>query len=344
MAIQDQLSKIVALATGASLTAPYPPVALDLEADALSLVRFKASRRGKPLLEAHVRRRLDEAILPDSIFDSASTQGSGLAERLAELFESTGTRPGKLSMVIPDNLAKITLVTLPERPANATQLDELVRAKMRRAVPFRLEDASLSYQLFPSEGREVSVLVILVHRALIDQLEAAVRSIGGRPGLIDLATPNLLNLMRGEMERLSSLGSEPKDVALLNCAARYFSLVIVRRGRVIFFRCKTFNHTEDGVVVPNGTLAREVGNSFSYYREKLAGEGIGHLLVRSTSMSTDLIEQQLEPLDCGEIHPIEFQNALQMADGVRLDREAAQFLAPAIGAAVGRTAKLSTAG
>ncbi len=200
--LQDIWARVEATAASAGLRPAYPPVVLDLEQQVISLVRVKKRRGRKPLLEAHVERVLDEPVLPDSIFQPAGPKPAGLVERLQQLFELSGTRPGRVSLVLPDNLAKISLLQLPERPAGPRELDELVRAKMRRAVPFRLEDASLTYQVLPGEEQDVGVLVVLVHRALVERLEAAVEEAGARPGLIDLATPNLLNIARTEIDEL----------------------------------------------------------------------------------------------------------------------------------------------
>ena len=67
-----------------------------------------------------------------------------MAAQVRKLLETTGTKPGRLSLVLPDNLAKISLVSLPEKPPSARRLDEVLRFKLRRAVPFRLEDAVLA--------------------------------------------------------------------------------------------------------------------------------------------------------------------------------------------------------
>jgi Tfp pilus assembly PilM family ATPase len=333
--LQEIWDRVEASASAAGLRPAYPPVVLDLEQSALSLVRFKKRRGRKPLLEAHVERAVDTPLLPDSIFEPAGVKTEGLSEQLQELFEISGTRPGRISLVLPDNLAKISLLHLPEKPAGPRELRELVHSKMRRAVPFRLEDVAISYQIVPGDGREVSVLVVLVHRAVIERLEAALERVGARPGLVDLATPNLLNVCRPQIDQLGSAGG---DVALLNCAGRYFSLVITRRGRVIFYRCKTFAPSADGSGGPNGSLVREVGHSFSYYREKLGGEGISAVLLRATSVSTDTVMEQLSGLDCGTIRALDLGDSIELGEGVRLDAAAAQRLAPSFGAAIARGA------
>ncbi len=332
--LQEIWTRLDGTAAAVGLRPAYPQVALDLEQRVMSLVRCKSRRGRKPLLEAHVQRALEVPVLPDSIFQPPAGKTPGLVDRLQELFEASGTRPGRVSVVLPDNLAKISLLQLPERPPSQRQLDELVRAKMRRAVPFRLDDVVISYQITPGAGRAVGVLVVLVHRALVERLESAFEAIGARAGLIDLATPNLLNLARHQIDQL---GTEGGDVVLLNCAARYHSLVIVRDGQVIFYRCKTFATTADGAPGPNGSLGREVAHSFAYYREKLDGKGIGSILLRSTSVPSDEVAEQLAGLECDRILPIQIGDTVELAEGVRLDEGAAQRLAPAIGAAIART-------
>ena len=235
--------------------------------------------------------------------------------------------------MLPDNLAKISLLRLPERPASRRQLEELVRAKMRRSVPFRLEDASFSYQVMSGESRDVAVLVVLVRRALVERFERPLEALGARVGLVDICTPNLLNLFRERLDTASVAGG---DAALLNCARNYFSLVIVREGKLIFFRCKTFAVEREPAREPNGALAREIASSFSYYREKLAGEGVGTAFVRTVGTPYDEIEGDLRALGLEGVKLIDIEGSLELADGVPFDRDVRQWLAPAVGAAIGR--------
>jgi len=312
------------------LRPPCPPVVLALEPRALTLLRVKRRRRGKAVLEACQSRPLEG--VPTSIFQAGTIASDDLGARLRELFEVTGTRPGRVSLVIPDNLAKVTLLGLPERPSSRRQLDELVRAKMRRAVPFRLDDASISYQLLSGESRGVGLLVVVSRRALIERIERAVDALGSRVGLIDISTPNLINLCRESMDSTAGEG----DVAMLNCATNYFSLVILRNQRLIFFRCKTFAIGDELPGGPNGVLVREVANSFAYYREKLEGRGIRSVLVRSSSRPTGELGRRLLELGCGEVDVVDPTIGFESGEGVTMDASTAQRIAPAIGAAVAR--------
>jgi len=318
------------------LRPPYPPVAVQLHVDGAELVRLKKVRKGPPLLEALVRCESEAVRVPMTMFDAGPVRPSDeLKDRLRELFEKSGTKPGRVSLVLPDNLAKITLLPLPERPASRKQLDQLVRAQMRRSVPFRIEQARVSYQVLPGESTGILVLVVIIRAALVDRYERALDSFGAKVGLIDLCTTNLINRCRDGIREASGSG----DAAVLNCARGYFSLAIVRDSRLIFFRCKSYAVGNGDPGGPNGALGREIGGSISYYKEKLSGQGVRTFFVRSDGVPPAQIADKLhgmESLGNVDVRTIDPANWLSMPEGGHLDPDVAQRIAPAIAAAAGR--------
>jgi len=312
----------------------YPQVALEMDSREMVLVRLKRKGRGKPTLEAHEVRPMPPLREALSMFRPSLGPATEISGIIQEMFTKTGTKPGKISLVIPDNVAKISLLSLPERPPTRKQLEEILRFKLRRSVPFRMEDAIISHQVFPAEGKAVNVLVALMHRLVVEQFESAVRAAGARPGLVDLCTPNLLNLCRRELDELNR---QDHDAALLNCAGAYFSLVIIRAGRIIFFRSKSLHGSgAEGAEGPDATvLARELNHSLAYYQEKLNGAGIHTLMVRTVTGS-EAILPALEGLGFGSILPVDPAASLEIATGLRMEQATGQRLAPAVSAASGR--------
>ena len=331
--ITDQIQGIVQRRMP-SFRPAYPLVALEMDAREMVLVRLKRKGRGKPTLEAHEVRPMPEPREPLSMFRPSLAPAPAITGVIQEMFTKTGTKPGKISLVIPDNVAKISLLSLPERPPTRKQLEEILRFKLRRSVPFRMDDAIISYQVIPAEGKAVNVLVALMHRLVVEQFEAAVRAAGARPGLVDLCTPNLLNLCRKELDELNRQGH---DAALLNCAGPYFSLVIIRNGRIIFFRSKSLHGSgADGAEAPDAAvLARELNHSLAYYQEKLNGTGVHTLMVR-TVVGSEAILPALEGLGFGSIRTVDPASSLEIATGMRMESSTAQRLAPAVSAATGR--------
>ena len=305
----------------------YPGLALGVDSERLFLVRVKPGRQAA--VEAVADAETEEHAVPASMFDQGGVRVEAFQKQVAELLAKTGSKPGRASLILPDNLAKISLLTLPEKPGSAKALDQLVRAQMRRAVPFRLEEARLSFQMLPGEDGKVVVLVVILREALLEQFERALTEAGLKVGLIDLATPNLLNLCRSKLDEWGKAG----DVAVLNSAPAYFSLAILRGGRPIFFRCKSYAAQDIGG--PHGTLTREIANSLSYYREKLDGESIGTLAIRSVGLDMADLQARLEGVDVGRIVPIVPQDFVALG-GQQISPELGQRLAPALGAIVGR--------
>lgn len=317
-----------------ALRPAYPPVALEIGHSEIVLVRLKRRGRGKPELVAHRSAPMPEGARPTSIFRPTLGSTAEIVKSVQGLFEATATKPGRVSIVMPDNLAKVSIVSLPEAPASRKQLDEIVRFKLRRAIPFRLEEARITYQALPGAGQGVDILVVVMRRFAVEQYEGILTSAGARPGLVDLSTPNLLNLARGRVAAMNGDG----DVAVLNCAVGYFTLVIQRNGRVIFFRSKSLpddiDPDADGA---GGILGREISHSLAYYREKLAGENLERAIVRSASIAPEMVEARLAEAGFTQVERLDPAPSLQLADGLRLDAGVAQRIAPAVGAAAGRT-------
>ncbi|HET9298436.1 MAG TPA: pilus assembly protein PilM [Candidatus Polarisedimenticolaceae bacterium] len=320
----------------------YPAAALEVDRKEMVLVRLRRRGRGKPELEVAEARPLPEQAAGSSIFKPNLGTPEEMASRLRKLLEATGTKPGRLSLVLPDNLAKISLVSLPERPSSARRLDEVLRFKLRRAVPFRLEDAVLTHQVLPGEGAGVTVLVAVMLRGVVEQYERALEAAGVRPGLVDLCTPNLYNLCRPQMTAAAADGG---DVGLLNVASGYFTLLIVRNERLVFYRCKSYaavDGDEDaGTPMPPGPgldtlMARELTSSLSYWREKLGGQRLSRVLLRAVNGAATEVPPILEGLGVGGVEPIDLSRGLSIPDGLRLAPAVAQRIAPAAGAAVGR--------
>ena len=314
----------------------YPPVAVEIDRGDLTLVRVRAKDRAKPHVEAFHRLAAAEAAIGGTIARPSFGAPAELAKRIHELFVQTGTKPGKVSIILPDNLAKISIVTLPERPRTRKQMDELLRFKLRRSVPFRLEDAVLASSELPGPGPETHVLVSVVLRSIVEQYEAAFAAAGCRPGLVDLCTPSLFNLLRRDLVLASGRGS---DAALLNCTRGYFTLIIVRSGQMVFFRCKSYARGEDADPAENlSVMTRELSSSISYYHEKLAGTGIGTLFVRAVVPGLPDLAPVLERLDVPTVRAIEPGTILDPTAVRRFDAADFSRLAPALGAAAGREA------
>jgi type IV pilus assembly protein PilM len=314
----------------------YPPVAVEVDRGQLTLVRVAPRRKTRPVLESFRIQESPEHAVGTTIFKPNLGSLADLSRQARELFERSGTKPGKLSLILPDNLAKVSIVTLPERPATRKLLREMLRFKLRRSVPFRLEEAVISSWPLPGPGPELNLLVAVMLRSVVEQYEAAFEAAGAQPGVVDLCTPSVFNLARPAIAKAAAGGT---DAALLNCTRNYFTLMIVHADRVVFFRCKTYAGGEESD--PSARLAvmlRELTSSLSYYTEKLGGTGVGTVFVRAVSPGLDEVVPLLSRIGVTSVQPIDAAESFDPASSRRFEPLEGQLLAPALGAAAGRTA------
>ena len=313
----------------------YPPVAIDIDARSVAVVRVKREK-GRGRLLGYGIAPLSEEAAPPSVSAPRISGAEELKTAMARALQAAGIRSGKASLVVPDTTARIWVLQLPEIPRKPQALLEIVRWKIKRSLPFKVEEGDIVYQVLsrPSGAVQGSVLVGLMPRSIVAAYESFAAAAGVKIGLVDVASFNLFNFYR---RAVGANGSASRDLALLNATESYFTLMLFMRGELIFYRCKV--HPDPLGESPEErvrTLRRELSTSLSYYSEKLSGKGILATYVRMTDPSIPSPVEAFEGIGLGEVKPV---NPPLVADlPAEVSRETALRLIPAMGAALGRLA------
>ena len=159
----------------------------------------------------------------------------------------------------------MSIVRFEQVPSRAQDLDQLVRWQVRKSAPFAIEEAQVSYVpgLHAEDGHEF--IVTLAKRGVIQEYEQLCADAGAHAGLVDLATLNVINAV------LAGRGAPSGDWLLVNIAADYTSIALLRGPHLIFFR----NRAAD----TDGTLADLVHQSAMYYEDRLKGAGFSRVIL-----------------------------------------------------------------
>jgi Tfp pilus assembly PilM family ATPase len=174
-------------------------------------------------------------------------------------------RPRRIGLVVPDVIARISLVRFEQVPPRAQDLDQLVRWQVRKSAPFPIEDAQVSYVagIRAEEGQEF--LVSLARRDVVQEYENLLAEAGAHAGIVDLATINVINAV------LAGSGAPTADWLLVNITSGYTSIALLRGPHVIFFR----NRAAD----TDGTLEDLVHQTAMYYEDRLQGAGLARVIL-----------------------------------------------------------------
>ena len=240
-----------------------PTVAVEFAAHQVSAASLEF-RGHKPCVAAHaVEPLVDGALVPSLTTHNAHNRAAVVAA-LGRVLERTG-RPRRIGVVVPDLVAKVSLVRFEQVPARAADLDQLVRWQVRKTAPFAIEDAQVSYvpgQRAP-DGQEF--IVSLARRDVVQEYESLCVEAGAHAGIVDLATFNVVNVV------LAGAAPSLVDWLLVNVAPDYASIAILRGEHLIFFRNRSAE-TE-------GTLADLVHQTAMYYEDRLEGAGFGRVFL-----------------------------------------------------------------
>lgn len=299
-----------------------PSAVIDLAGHRISGVRLEA--RGAALaLAAHATEALPDGMLVPSLTALNVQNRAGLVRALTRVLEQIG-RPKRIGLVVPDPVARVSLVKFQQVPARPSELDQLIRWQMKKTLPFPLEEAQLSYSMaaMSSDGQEV--LVSVARRDIVMEYESVCAEAGAYVGLVDVSTSGVLS---GVMA--TSRGDE-RDCLVVNMASDWASLAVLRGGQVALLRSRASEGGE--------TLADLVHQTTMFYEDRLQGAGFGRVLLcgavaadASNGGDTEGGRRGLEERLGTKVTAVDLTPALTLTDRTTADAALMDALTPAIG-------------
>lgn len=308
--------------TARSFVAAAPvSVAVEIAKHRVSAASF-VSREGGLTVAAHAVEALPDGAVSPGLNASNITNVSVVADALRRAFDRMGVRPRRVALAIPDSVAKTSILRFEKVPDRAKDLDELVRWQVRKAAPFRLEDAQLTFvpgAQTADGGREF--VVLMARRDIIREYEAVCAAAGAQAGVVDLTTFNVINAV------LAGPNRPADDWLLVHVTPEDATLAILRTADLVFFR----NRTAD----VEGTLADLVHQTAMYYEDRLSGRGFSRVLLAGAGAQgerdAENIRRALEQRLGTRVDPVDARESAALADRISAGTELLDALAPLVG-------------
>lgn len=307
---------------GSGLLASHPvPVAVEIARDRVAAVAM-ADGAGEAVVSAYAFEPLAAGVLDPALNAPNIHDQSALVTALRGALEKVAPRARRLALVVPDTAAKVSLVRFEKVPDRAQDLEQLIRWQVRKAVPFKIEDAQVSWApgvALPGGGREF--LVTMARRDVIEGYERACEEAGVYAGIVDLATLNVVN-------SLLASGTRPSgDWLLVHVAFDYVTLGVVRGPDLVFFRNRAVGEDAD--------LTDLVHQTAMYHEDRLGGGGFTRVVLAGAYVrgvdTAERLRRAIEERLGARVEPIDFGGAASLRDRITANPALFDVLAPAVG-------------
>ena len=296
---------------------PAPGVAVEIASSHVSAASLDW-RGGSPVVAAHADEPLPEGALVPALTAANAHHADAVAGALGRVLERVG-RPRRVGLIVPDVVSKVSLVKFERVPKAQGDLDQLVKWQVRKTAPFPIEEAQVSYVpgWRAEDGQEF--IVSLARRAVVEEYEGLCARAGAHAGLVDISTFNVVNAV------LAGAMPPAADWLLVNVAADYVTIALLRGPHLIFFR----NRAADA----EGTLVDLVHQTTMYYEDRLQGAGFTRAILAGAAGGADLddLRRSIEERVKSPVDFIDPTGAAALTDRITAAPTLLGTLAPLVG-------------
>jgi type IV pilus assembly protein PilM len=301
------------------LASAPPDAAVEIAPDRVSAATVTARGDGFTV-SSHAVEALPAGAVTPALTGHNITDQPAVAGAVRSVLGRLDTRVERVALVVPDVAAKVSLLHFDKVPARRDDLDQLVRWQVRKAAPFPIEDACVTFSS-GARGTDGSgdFIVAAARRDVVQEYEHACATAGVHAGLVDLATFSVLNLF------LAADRAPAGDWLAVHMRPTYTSIAIMRGPDMIFFR------NREGDEEP---LADLVHQTSMYYQDRLSGQGFTRVFIGGSGRmpgAVDAARRELEERLQMTAEPIDAIGAVTVADRISLGSDLMDVLAPLAG-------------
>ena len=209
---------------------------------------------------------VDADLKATNLIDRAAVSAA-IRSALEQVTSASKVRSRQVTVVVPDAAVRVLLLDFDSLPAKAADILPILRFRLRKLVPFEVDDAAISYQVMPTSSSKktdnlVRTVVAVMPGPILSEYEDAVREAGYEPGAVLSST-------------LACLSAVPNEGAslLVNRNANSVTTAISHASELLLFR--TLDFAESSIDPIAEALAVEelqqaVSVAAAYYEDTLS--------------------------------------------------------------------------
>jgi type IV pilus assembly protein PilM len=186
------------------------------------IIAARASEK-QARLEVFTGRRLKEGAIAPSLNGPNVLDAEGLRTALGGALGAVAGKSRDVIVVLPDPAVRVVLLDFEALPTKPEEAEPVIRFRLKKSLPFDVEQASLSYEVARSNGN-IRVVAAVSPRSIIEEYEAAIRDAGYSPGVVLPSSLAALGLIDGERPTLV-LKVDPANITIIAVERQELRLV-----------------------------------------------------------------------------------------------------------------------
>jgi Tfp pilus assembly PilM family ATPase len=265
-----------------SMLAPaLPTVAIEIAARRVTVAAVSGTT-GRAAVTAFATEPIAPEAVTPALTGPNVVDAAAVTEALRRALDRAGLRSTRrVGLIVPDTIARVSLLPLEQVPSKAAELDQIVRWQVKKATPFPLEEAQISHFEVHADGAARTLAAVVARRDVVAQYEAVTAALGIHAGLVDLASFNIMNAL------LNSAGAAELGDSLVVCLAAEATTLAILRGRDLMF----YRHR---AVVDEEPLSALVHQTAMYHEDRLGGARFGHVWLCGASFAAGAADARRE--------------------------------------------------
>src|SRR5258708_288940 len=178
--------------------ATRPRLACEITPDGVIAARVSEKMRR---VEVFTNRRLAPGTLAPGLNSPNVLDGKGLRTAISGALAAVSGKSRDVIVIVPDVAIRVLLLDFEALPSKIDEADPIIRFRLKKSLPFDVEQAILSYEVARSNGA-VRVVAAISPRSVVEEYEAAFRDVGYSPGAVLPSSLAALGLVDGQRPTL----------------------------------------------------------------------------------------------------------------------------------------------
>jgi type IV pilus assembly protein PilM len=230
---------------------PHPPIACEIAVGHVAAARW--ARRRPSLQDYAVEMLPVGAVVPSPVEPNVAAPDE-VREKLERVIGRLQVRGQHGALMVPDQVVRVFLLHFDTFPKVPDEAVPLLRWRLKKSVPFDVEDTVVSYMKQPARGKGVDILAGVARQRIVRQYEELAEAAGLLPGVVLSSTLATLPLL-----------DDPRPTLLARLTGATLTTVIARGDLLCVYRCAEMFADVEGLGPQ--ALLDEIYPAIAYYQD-----------------------------------------------------------------------------